>query len=77
MCWVCQMPFLDGMEMIRRMRCSADTTPVVVCAADVSDAVRAAGKALGVAAFLVKPVSPEQFIEQLTAAANRTPVALA
>ena len=71
------MPVVDGLEMVRRMRFSADTTPVVICSAEISDADRALGPGLGIAAFLVKPVAPEQVVEQLTAAAAQTAAALA
>ena len=66
-----EMPVVDGLEMLRRMRFSADTTPVVVCAAVIPEATRAACQTLGVAALLVKPLAPEQLVEQLTAAATR------
>ncbi len=61
------MPVVDGLEMVRRMRFSADTTPVVICSADISDADRATCQSLGIAAFLPKPVSPGPLLEQLTA----------
>jgi CheY-like chemotaxis protein len=62
------MPVVDGLEMIRRMRCSADMTRVIVCANEISDAARAAGQTLGIAAFLTRPITPEHLLEQLTAA---------
>ncbi len=71
------MPVVGGLEMVRRMRFSSDTTPVVICSAEISDADRAQGQSLGIAAFLVKPVAPEQVVEHLTAAANHTATALA
>jgi DNA-binding response OmpR family regulator len=71
------MPVVDGLEMVRRMRLSADMTPVVVCSAEISDATRATGRKLGVAAFLSKPVTAEQLLEQITAAAVRGTPALA
>ena len=67
------MPVVDGLEMVRRMRFSADTTPVVVCADVVADAARAAGKKLGIAAFLTRPVTAEQLLGQLTATAAPAP----
>jgi CheY-like chemotaxis protein len=70
------MPVVDGLEMVRRMRFSADTTPVVICSAEISDADRATGQGLGISAFLAKPVSPEQLVEQLKTVAH-TATALA
>ncbi len=70
------MPVLDGLEMIRRMRFSADTTPVVVCSADISDAARATGQTLGIAAFLVKPIADDQLLGQLLIAATHSAAAI-
>jgi DNA-binding response OmpR family regulator len=71
------MPVVDGLEMVRRMRFSADTTPVVVCADEIPEAVRSTGQALGIAAFITRPVTPEKLLGQLTAAAGRTTAAIA
>ncbi|MGE5192757.1 MAG: response regulator transcription factor [Deltaproteobacteria bacterium] len=71
------MPVVDGLEMVRRMRSSADTTPVVVCADEIPDVVRTAGQTLGIAAFIKRPVAPEQLLGQLTAAAAHTTAAIA
>jgi DNA-binding response OmpR family regulator len=71
------MPVVDGLEMVRRMRFSADTTPVVICADEISDATRATGATLGVAAFVVRPITADQLLAQLTAAASHTTPALA
>jgi DNA-binding response OmpR family regulator len=71
------MPVVDGLEMVRRMRFSADTTPVVVCAEEIPDAAVVTGRTLGIAAFLMRPVTPEQLLGQLTAAAGQTTPALA
>jgi DNA-binding response OmpR family regulator len=71
------MPVVDGLEMVRRMRFSADTTPVVVCADEISDVVRSAGQTLGIAAFIQRPIAAEQLLRQLTAAAAHTTAAMA
>jgi DNA-binding response OmpR family regulator len=71
------MPVVDGLEMVRRMRFSADNTPVVICADNISEAVRATGATLGVAAFVVRPIAAEPLLAQLTAAASHTSPALA
>ena len=71
------MPVVDGLEMVRRMRLSADTTPVVVCSSEISESTRAACRTLGIAASLAKPLSCEQLVEQVTAAAQHTTSALA
>ena len=62
------MPVLDGIEMVRRMRASGDATPVVVSSADVSDVAKRACETLGIAAYLVQPLSPEQLLDQLALA---------
>jgi DNA-binding response OmpR family regulator len=66
------MPVVDGLEMIRRMRLSTDTTPVIVLADEVSDAVRTTGQTLGIAAFLTRPIPSDQLLCQLTAAVQST-----
>jgi two-component system chemotaxis response regulator CheY len=71
------MPVVDGLEMVRRMRFSSDTTPVIICSGEISDADRAKGQPLGIAAFLVKPVAPGKLLELLTAAVGSTAAALA
>ncbi len=71
------MPVVDGLEMVRRMRLSADTTPVVVCADEIPDTARTTGQTLGIAAFIKRPVAAEQFLGELTAAAGRTTAAIA
>lgn len=71
------MPVVDGLEMVRRMRASGDTTPVVICATEISEAAQATGKTLRVASFLAKPITPEQFLEQVTTAASHPTAALA
>jgi len=71
------MPVLDGLEMIRRMRFSADTTPVVIFSDQISEAARAAAKTLGIAALILKPIAPEQLLSQLTFAATPAAAVLA
>lgn len=68
------MPVVDGLEMLRRMRAAGDATPVVVSSSDVNEVSRQACQSLGVAAFLVRPLVADQFLDQLAAA---TPAALA
>ena len=71
------MPVVDGLEMVRRMRFSADTTPVVVCADEIPESAVTTGRSLGIAAFLIRPVTPEQLLGHLAAAAGQTTAALA
>jgi DNA-binding response OmpR family regulator len=71
------MPVVGGLEMVRRMRFSSDTTPVVICSGEISDADRAQGQALGIAAFIARPVAPEHLLAQITAAASHAPAAMA
>ena len=71
------MPVVDGLEMVRRMRFSADTTPVVVCADEIPDSARSTGQSLGIAAFIKRPLAAEQLLDYLTAAATHTTVAIA
>src|SRR5262245_2166664 len=70
------MPVVDGLEMVRRMRFSADTTPVVVCAGEIPETARTTGRTLGIAAFLIRPVTPEQLIGHLMSAAGQTTAAM-
>ena len=64
------MPVVNGLEMIRRMRSAGDSTPVVVCADEISDEARAASQPLGITGFIARPVAPEQLLGQLMAAAT-------
>ena len=71
------MPVVDGLEMVRRMRSSGDTTPVVVCADEIPDAARSTGPTLGIAAFIKRPLAAEPLLGQLTAAATHPTAAIA
>jgi two-component system chemotaxis response regulator CheY len=68
-----EMPDMDGLEMIRRIRSHPRTAdlPALICtaskeAADVKDAAR-----LGVRGFLTKPVVKDAVLEKVAQALNR------
>jgi two-component system chemotaxis response regulator CheY len=62
------MPEMDGVEMIRRMRTDEATTniPVVIVTTESSTARIEALLADGAKAYLHKPFTPEQFREVIT-----------
>lgn len=56
-----QMPVMDGLEAARRIRADGinSDTPVIALTANATDVHRAAWDAVGVHAFLTKPIDPE------------------
>jgi len=50
------MPEMDGLDMIDAMRARGQRAHVIVVSADIQDTTRERARALGVAAFLSKPV---------------------
>ncbi|HET6765225.1 MAG TPA: response regulator [Longimicrobiaceae bacterium] len=69
------MPRMDGLEFIRRVRQQPElaAVPVLVCSTEAAPHDRAAAKAAGATGFLPKPWTPEQLraavAEQLAGAA--------
>jgi PAS domain S-box-containing protein len=65
-----QMPGLDGLEVLRRLKGRAETAdiPVIILSAnDLSDSARAQGLALGADAYLEKPIAYERLISTVNA----------
>jgi|GEM_PF-547215 len=65
-----QMPVMDGVEASRRIRLQGPNrdTPVVALTANAMDGHRAAWDAVGVHAFLTKPINPALLAEALSQA---------
>ena len=65
------MPGLSGLDVLAALRCAYWTTPVVLITAFGDEETRAEAKALGAAAFLDKPVDPEELRNAVMQAASR------
>lgn len=68
------MPVMDGLTMVREIRKleKGKKVPVIVVSADVGDEYRETGRQLGVAAWALKPVNPEIFINGIQALLKKT-----
>ena len=53
----CQMPRLDGISLVRRLRARGDDTPVIMISGRHEPQVRAMAIAAGVNQYLFKPLS--------------------
>lgn len=58
------MPKMDGYELVRRLRAANIDLPVVMVTTEQESADKARGLEVGVDLFLVKPVEPEDFVQQ-------------
>lgn len=58
------MPNLDGLEMVRRLKAmpAYRFTPVIMLTTEVSAAKKEQGKAAGARAWVVKPFQPQQLL---------------
>ena len=56
------MPDMDGIELIRRARAVAGGVPAVLLTASPGDNPRGVMNAAGAAAFMIKPVAPENLL---------------
>jgi DNA-binding response OmpR family regulator len=56
------LPGLPGLDLLRRMRADADTTPVVVLSARGDEEDRIVGLEVGADDYLVKPFSPRELV---------------
>jgi DNA-binding response OmpR family regulator len=56
------LPGLPGLDLLRRMRADADTTPVVVLSARGDEEDRVVGLEFGADDYLVKPFSPRELV---------------
>lgn len=63
------MPAMDGLEFIRRLRGELGMTdvPVLVCSTEATEADREAARQAGATGFLPKPWTPPQLLEALQA----------
>jgi CheY-like chemotaxis protein len=63
-----KMPKVDGLEVLQAMRADDDLrqVPVVVLTASHDEADRLRSEALGVDAYIVKPVEVENFLQAVT-----------
>lgn len=66
------MPFIDGLEVCKRLRANGNTTPILMLTArhEVSD--RVAGLDAGADDYLVKPFSLDELLARLRALLRRT-----
>ena len=64
-----QMPIMDGISFIREVRALRECTaiPILMLTNERQEAKKLEGKAAGATGWLVKPVSPEQLMEAVTA----------
>ncbi|MFC7380174.1 ATP-binding protein [Brevundimonas sp. GCM10030266] len=66
-----QMPVMDGLEAARRIRASGGMnagTPIIALTANALDVHRQAWTAVGVEAFLTKPIDPTALVQTLASA---------
>lgn len=63
------MPRMDGLEFVRRLRGELAVTdvPVLVCSTESSEADRAAARAAGATDFLPKPWTPDELLAAVRA----------
>ena len=66
------MPGLDGLEVCRRMRATADRTPVLMLTARAEVSDRVAGLEAGADDYLVKPFARAELVARLRALLRRT-----
>jgi len=59
------MPDMTGIEILRRLRQEGDRLAVIMVTGKWDAAIRAQADALGVAAFLDKPVSPARLVSEI------------
>jgi len=59
------MPNMDGVTMIRRLRASAAyaRTPILILTTESSDTMKAQGREAGATGWLVKPFEPSKLLE--------------
>ncbi|HHN63863.1 MAG TPA: response regulator [Nitrospirae bacterium] len=58
------MPEMDGIELIRQLRCSAGLrfTPIVMLTTESQESKKEEGKRAGASGWIVKPFTPEQLV---------------
>lgn len=66
------LPDDDGFEICRRLRASADTTPVILLTARKDQSSRILGLDLGADDYVAKPFSPRELLSRIRAVLRRT-----
>lgn len=69
------MPNMDGYEVCRQLKASAATAriPVVFVSGHTDEAERQKGLACGAAAFIAKPIDPQQVLDTIQATITTSP----
>jgi two-component system, chemotaxis family, chemotaxis protein CheY len=59
------MPVMDGMTLIRKLRAKAEFkfTPILMLTTESQDSKKQEGKAAGATGWIVKPFNPEQLLQ--------------
>ena len=69
------MPGEDGLQILRRLRASKDTTPVLMLTARGEDVDRIVGLELGADDYIPKPFNPRELLARVHAVLRRRPKA--
>jgi len=71
------MPVMNGVELVERMKADAvmKTIPVIIASTEGSETRIEALRELGIAGYLRKPFTPEQFKELITTVLERSDAA--
>lgn len=69
------MPGEDGLQILRRLRASKDTTPVLMLTARGEDVDRIVGLELGADDYIAKPFNPRELLARIHAVLRRRPQA--
>jgi FixJ family two-component response regulator len=65
------LPEIDGIEVLNRLRCSGDSTPVIVISGRPDSRMRERAVEAGAAAFLEKPFAGEELLSVVGKAVRR------
>lgn len=65
------LPGIDGLEVLRRLRSSGDTVPVIVLTARDEDVDKIVGLEMGADDYLVKPFNPRELTARIRAVLRR------
>ncbi len=61
-----RMPGMDGLDLLQRLRSAGSALPVIIITSSTEPALRNRARALGAGAYLVKPVSEQVLVGQLS-----------
>lgn len=67
------MPGEDGLQILRRLRSSKDTTPIIMLTARGEDVDRIVGLELGADDYIAKPFNPRELLARIHAVLRRRP----